>query len=106
MKIDYMTLKFIDYRLREMLADVEARFGEKTITSLYRLHDDGVHGTLPLRGVDLRCNSKPHGDEVAGFVNSNWVYDKTRPEKVCCLYHDVGYGWHLHLQTHPNTRRV
>lgn len=105
MKIDLMQLEFIDLNLREMATEVEDRFMEKTITSLFRIDDEGVHGTLPLRGLDLRCRTRRHGEEVEKFVNNNWLYDPTRPKKKCCLCHDVGKGLHLHLQVHPKTIR-
>lgn len=105
MKIDLMQLEFIDQNLREMVRDLETRFGEKTITSLYRIGDTGVHGTLPLRGIDLRCRSTKHGYEMETYINDFWEYDHTRPEKDCGIFHNSGDGYHLHLQTHPNTRR-
>jgi len=56
MKIDLVQLEFITPLLREIALAIEERFGEKTITSLYRIGDTGVHGTMPLSGMDLRCN--------------------------------------------------
>jgi hypothetical protein len=105
MKIDLNQLEFIHQLLREITCALEERFGEKTITSLYRIGDKGVHGMLPLRGIDLRCTSKEHGEEVEKWVNDKWVYNPNNPEKNCCLFHNVGSGYHLHLQVHPNTRR-
>jgi hypothetical protein len=57
MQIDLKQLEFIDPKLREIALAVEDEFGEQVITSLYRIDDAGVHGTLPLRGIDLRCLS-------------------------------------------------
>ena len=105
MKIDLAQLEFINPLLREITLAVEERFGEKTITSLYRIGDKGVHGTLPLCGLDLRCPSQGHGQEVEKWVNANWIYDPSRPEKKCCIFHNVGNGWHLHLQVHSKTRK-
>ena len=105
MKIDLMQLEFIDLKLRKMALEVESRFGEKVITSLYRIGDTGVHGTMPLSGMDLRCTSQIHGQEVEKWVNDIWSYDSSRPEKKCCLFHNAGSGWHLHLQVHPKTVR-
>jgi len=103
-RVDLMELEFIDYRLREITLEVEERFGEKVVTSLYRIGDKGVHGCLPLRGLDLRERSKESGEEIMKWVNERWVYDPRREEKKCCLGHDVGRGYHLHLQVH--TRKV
>jgi len=105
MKIDLGQLEFIEPNLRMMALEIEKRFGEKTVTSLYRIGDKGVHGSLPLRGIDLRCRTVRHGEEVMKFVDERWTYDFTRPLMKCCIYHDAGQGSHLHLQVHPNTRR-
>jgi len=105
MKIDIGELEFIDERLREMAIEVEERFGEKTVTSLFRINDKGVHGQLPLRGIDLRCRTRRHGEEVERWVNERWSYDKKRPKMKFCLFHSVGEGYHLHLQVHPGTMR-
>lgn len=106
MKIDLGSLEFIDERLREIALAVEERFGEKVITSLYRIGDKGVHGCLPLRGLDLRCLTRPHGEEVERWVNKRWMYDPRREGKKCCLFHTSGEGYHLHLQVHPRTEKV
>ena len=87
-----------------MLIDIEEEFGTQAITSLYRIGDTGVHGTLPLRGVDLRCNVDSYNIEK--FVNDTWVYDIDRPHYKACMIHDVGGGVHIHLQVHPNTVRI
>lgn len=105
MKIDLMQLEFIDLNLRKIVLIIEKRFGEKVITSLFRISDSGVHGTLPLRGLDFRCKNLNHGKEVAMFVNDKWFYDSERPLMKCCLCHNTGKGLHLHIQTHPNTKR-
>ena len=106
MKIDLNQLEFIEPLLREIALEVENRFGEKTLTSLFRIGDTGVHGQLPLRGLDFSCSTMEHGKEVMKFVNSMWTYDPVRPDKQCCKCHDVGTGLHLHLQVHPNTVEV
>lgn len=105
MNIDLRNLKFISSILRIIASDTENHFGIKfTITSLYRIDDPGVHGTLPLRGIDFRCKDDNLGKVVEDYVNDKWIYDYRRPKKVCCVYHDSGSGKHLHFQTHPNTR--
>lgn len=107
MRVDYEQLQFIDLNLRKMLKEIEDTFGIQTITSLYRINDQGskVHETLPLRAVDLRCFFDPMGQMIRDFVNSRWIYDTERPEMKACLYHDTGGGIHLHFQVHPNTVR-
>ncbi len=108
MKIDLMQLEFIDLKLRNLATEVEDRFGEKVVTSLYRIDDSGVHGTLPLRGIDLRCSTSRHGRAVEDWVNSRWLYDKDRLEKNCCKFHSnrSNNGYHIHLQVHENTKEI
>lgn len=107
MKIDLEQLEFIDPQLREMAVALEVQFGvEFTVTSIYRIGDTGVHGTLPVRGLDLRCADAYFGRLVQDYVNQIWVYDPDRDHLQCCIYHDVGQGAHLHLQVHPKTVRV
>lgn len=104
MKIDIWQLEFIDKTLRDILVWVESQTGmEFTITSLYRMNDNGVHGQLPLRGTDLRCRDITVGEEVESLINRAWVYDHNRPVKTCAFLHGSGSNLHLHIQTHPNT---
>lgn len=74
-----------------------------TQTSGYRDGDSGVHGTVPCRGIDLRCRDELIGQAICDFVNRSWTYDPDRPEMKCAIYHNVGQGKHIHLQTHPHT---
>lgn len=106
MRIDYQNLEFIDLTLRELIKSVEDITGfEFTITSLYRLNDDGNHGQLPLRAMDLRCRSYSQGAAIEEYVNDTWIYDPNRSTKKCCIIHDTGHGLHFHFQVHPNTVR-
>ena len=107
MKIDIGQLEFIDQTLRTILVETEELLGEEQIvTSIYRPGDAGVHGTIPVRGVDWRCRDKEKGDKIASMINSMWQYDPGRADKKCCICHDVGLGLHLHIQSHPRTVRV
>ena len=105
MKIDIKQLKFIDPLLASISVETEAELQvEFTITSLYRIGDTGVHGTLPVRGMDWSCHDLALGTLVQDHINSRWQYDYTRPKKQCCLFHAVGGGtFHLHLQVCENT---
>jgi len=106
MKIDIKQLEFIDKNLRDILVFIEKETGlEFTITSLYRICDNGVHGSLPLRGTDLRCRDKFIGGVVEQIVNEKWLYDSDRREKHCAFLHGQGSNMHLHIQVHPNTVR-
>jgi hypothetical protein len=105
--IDIKQLEFLHRHQRAVLAWIETRFGMiLVVTSLFRMDDDGVHGSLPLRGTDLRCHSDKVGYEMEAEINAHWVYDPARPEMKVAVYHDTGRGKHLHIQTHPNTYEV
>jgi len=107
MKIDIANLEFINPTLRTICTEVEKETGvELTITSLFRIGDDGVHGQLPLRGIDFRTKNIVVGRLLESTINKKWSYDPKRPKMKCALLHDVGQGLHLHVQVHPNTIRV
>jgi hypothetical protein len=107
MKIDIAQLEFIEKSLREILFWTEIETGlEFTITSLYRIGDDGVHGQLPLRGTDLRIRCESVGKGIEKLINQKWRYDPSRPEKKCAFLHGEGANLHLHIQVHPNTIRA
>jgi len=104
MKIDIAQLEFVHIKLRNLLVWTELQTGfEFTGTSLFRMNDKGVHGTLPLRGTDYRMRNKHVGEAIAKMINDVWKYDSKRPEKVCAYLHGKGSNMHLHLQIHPNT---
>ena len=104
MRIDIRQLEFIDKTLRDILVWLEKDTGlEFTITSIYRIGDAGVHGTLPVRGVDLRMRSQAIGLEIINKINSVWAYDPSRIGLKCAVLHGKGSNLHIHLQTHPRT---
>jgi hypothetical protein len=106
MKLDLSQLEFIHPKLRKMATETEMYLGEEqTVTSLFRPGDKGVHGTIPVRGLDWRCRDAERGRVIEEAVNSRWQYDPNRPNMKCCMFHSVGQGWHLHLQVHPRTVR-
>jgi len=103
-KIDIVQLEFIDKDLRRMVLWLEEYTGfEFTVTSLHRIGDTGVHGTLPIRGIDLRCRNGAVGVLLQDIINENWWYDPDRESLKCALLHGEGYNLHLHLQVHPKT---
>ena len=104
--IDIKQLEFIDPQLRKIVVWLEKITGMTfTITSLYRIGDGGVHGRLPVRGIDLRCRNRVVGEGIETLVNACWIYDPQRTVHNCALLHGKGANLHLHLQTHPNTIR-
>jgi hypothetical protein len=106
MRADIAQFEFVDKKIRVIISWLELETGlEFTATSLYRIGDNGVHGTLPLRGVDLRIRSYMVGKVFESIINENWQYDPNRPNKNCAKIHGNGSNLHLHLQVHPNTTR-
>jgi len=92
--------------LAEIVTELEAVAGPGLYTSAYRPGDPGVHGQMPVRGIDRRCRNAAIGNAIKQWVNFKWEYDHERPDKECCIFHKVDhYGWHLHIQCHSNTRR-
>jgi len=81
-------------------------YGRLIFTSGFRLNDPGVHGQIPCRGIDIRSYVYKKPEELITEVNKHWIYDKSRPEKVCALLHDVGLGRHIHLQVSDKTEYV
>ncbi len=105
MEIDYKQMKFIHPTLITVVDDFEKEFGSKRVTSLHRMHDPGIHGTLPLRAIDIGEQNGAVGVILENWLNTRWVYDPDRPTLNVALYHDVGRGKHLHVQVHKNTKR-
>jgi len=104
MKTDYKQQEFREQKLNDLIEWLEIETGfEFTETSSYRIGDNGVHGTLPVRGVDLRCRSKEIVLAIQAFINRSRIYDPARSGKKCCLLHGSGANLHLHLQVHPST---
>ena len=104
--LDIDQLGFVHPNLKLLLHDLETITGFDFVsTSLYRINDEGVHGSLPLRGWDIRCFDETIGRHIASRLNLRWQYDPSRPHLSVAIYHDVGKGKHLHLQAHPMTAR-
>lgn len=104
MKSDIGQLKYVHPKLRKMAKWLEKSTGlEFTETSRFRMDDDGVHGQLPVRGLDLRCRAQEIGIAIEAYINKHWIYDPKRSGKKCCYLHGSGSELHLHLQVHPNT---
>lgn len=76
------------------------------ITSSFREGDPGVHGSF--RGLDFRTHylRTSEIEDLIEKINSRYIYDPKRLEKKVLMYHDIGKGPHLHLQSHPNTVRI
>lgn len=102
MKIDIDQIDYLHPLLQEMITDLEETFRVEFLnTSNYRPGDSGVHGHG--RGFDLACTYDPLGKVIEDYINTEWLYDPSRPTMKCCMYHDAGSGKHIHLQVHPAT---
>ena len=107
MKADFQQYQFWHPALRTLVLWIEKETGvEFTSTSMFRMGDGGVHGQLPLRGVDLRIRLKTMGIAIQRHININWQYDHARPHLKSAVLHGEGANLHLHLQVHNNTKRV
>lgn len=102
--INILNLEMIHPALKDVLRDLETEYDCFTITSLYRI-ENGVHHTMPLRAIDLRCRNIEVGRSIEYWVNKRWAYDPTRPGYEVCMFHDTGRGKHLHVQVHDLTVR-
>jgi len=94
----------LDSRVIGIVAVIEALcrslyYAETTVTSVWR--DDKNSPHYYHRAVDLRSNHlRP--EEVLYIVNLiNLVYPFNHHNLQTILWHDVGKGWHLHVQVRP-----
>lgn len=92
-------------KLTPIVKEVMKEFRLEVITSAYRPGDKGVHGQMPVRGLDLRCREPIMGTSIEHCINFRWEYDPDRPTMLVCISHDTGKGFHVHLQVHRNTVR-
>ncbi|MCG8643229.1 MAG: hypothetical protein MI862_26120 [Desulfobacterales bacterium] len=94
----------VDPGLILMVAWIEKRYPGVVITCGFEERDHpSVHSTDPLRGIDIRSRTFSDPEAVCEKINRTWIYDPDRPHKKCAIFHDVGRGAHIHLQTHPKT---
>jgi len=116
-----MSIRIIDHKVFRALLEVvyhpkmialalwfAYRYNFPTITSGYRkdkIHDkdSGIHCTKPCRAIDFSTTALIHPEAAVDDINAHWKYDSDRPEMKCAVYHDVGFGFYLHLQVHENT---
>ena len=107
MIIDIGQLAFMHPMLRAIALWIEDETGLCfTSTSLYRIGDKGVHGQLPLRGIDLRMRNEKVGRVIVDLINEHFQYDYNRPDMKCAILHGEGANLHIHLQVYTTTRKV
>jgi len=106
MNEDYARMKENHPNLIELLNWLKETTGLRfTKTSGYRKGDNGVHGTWPCRGRDLRMRNHEIGAVICKHINDNWIYDPARLNKMCAILHGDGANLHIHTQVHQNTVR-
>lgn len=72
-------------QLLEVISWLSYKFrGRIYFTSGYR-DEDGIHGTKPLRAIDLRSRVFDNPIEVRDLINLNWYYGKDNYQ--VCMYH-------------------
>ena len=106
--MDSIMSHVFDPMLIKVLKDFCKTTNYTTITEGHRpqRHPNDLHGTEPVRAVDLRSWCYPEPSRLAYDFNSKWEYDYTRPQMQVLIYHKVDKdARHFHLQVHPNTRR-
>ena len=63
-------------------------------------HPNDLHGTDPVRALDLRYwfYSPELAHEIAEHINKRFIYDPSRPEMKVAIIHNTGSGMHFHIQ--------
>ena len=82
------------------------RYSNVTFTETYRpkQHANDLHGTIPVRAIDIRSWNYPDPLQIQADINKKWEYDPARPDMMCCVYHGKGKEKHFHIQVHKRTR--
>lgn len=90
--------------LIDIVSDVADKFGI-VITEAYRdqKHPNDLHGTYPVRAIDLRSWIYELPEIVENYINNKWIYDPKRSAMKVAILHDSGQGVHFHIQVYPNT---
>jgi len=96
-------------KLVQVMCWIIDHFDDATLTESFRfqLHSNDLHGTKPVRAIDLRSWIYEDAKKIVRLINETWEYDFERPHKLISIYHKnrKGNGYHLHIQVHPNTRK-
>lgn len=102
-----LMLKKFDLQLLSIVTWLFATHGG-VMTESYRppTHSGDLHGTVPVRAIDMRtwCYADGKAAQIADEINKKWCYDINRPDMKVALIHDSGQGIHFHIQVHPNTK--
>jgi len=112
-----LALHLFSLRLVDIICWIIAAFNFVLLTESFRhqRHKNDLHGTKPVRAIDIRAWIYPNPIKVVRAINKQFIYDPNRPHKKVAVYHQnskkdpkadpkTGVGYHMHIQTHPNTR--
>jgi hypothetical protein len=63
-------------------------------------HRNDLHGTIPVRAIDIRSWIYPDkfAYDIMSWINRRWIYDPDRPKMVVAMIHNSGKGIHFHIQ--------
>jgi len=94
----------LDRRVIGIVAVIEALcrslyYAETTVTSVWR--NDKASPHYYHRAVDLRSNHLKPEDTLYVVNLINLVYPFNHNNLQTILWHDVGQGWHFHVQVKP-----
>jgi len=112
-----LALHIFHIRLIEIICWINRTFDFILLTETFRhqTHSNDLHGTKPVRAIDIRAWAYQNPIIVVRAINKKFIYDSERPWKKVAVYHQnnqkdpkanpkTGIGYHLHIQVHPNTR--
>jgi len=96
--------KRLNFNLQNIVQVIEAlTFAlyrvETMVTSVYRPDKNSPHAYW--RAVDLRSNLIPSEDCMKLINTINLIFPYGKGNYQTMLWHDVGYGWHFHVQVKP-----
>lgn len=112
-----LALHLFHLKLVDIICWIIVTFGLILMTESFRhqRHKNDLHGTKPVRAIDIRAWIYPDPIKVVRAINKKFIYDPNRPWKKVAVYHQnskkdpksnpkTGIGYHLHIQVHLNTR--
>ncbi len=86
------------------------------VTSMWRSLEENraakaktrIHCQMPIRACDIRIRDVDQSlvELVGKAVNARFQYDKRQPAMRVAIWALHGTGPHVHLQVHPNTKRI
>lgn len=113
----------LDRRVREVVLDAAEFLYEEfgviaDLGSIYRTNGEEAdisiatgkpttHIHVAWRAVDIRVRNLTRTmiDALVAYLKARWIYDPTRPQLDVVFAEKHGTGPHIHLQSHPLTRR-